>query len=60
MKILLDTSLLLPTLRIEVKRADEIIDCLLYSTALHSNMKFASLDNELRNSNMCFLSGVKK
>ncbi|AIY90155.1 PIN domain-containing protein [Geoglobus acetivorans] len=27
----------------------DIIDCLLYSTALNNNMKFASLDNELRN-----------
>ena len=26
----------------------DIIDCLLYSTALHNNMKFASLDNELK------------
>jgi len=120
MKVLLDTSLLLPTLGIEVERADkilkklrdhelyysdfsileclwvvnslkrkgkfdrdsfetgirsvfecyiraeinaeiilkafeiyemghrDIIDCLLYSTALHNNMKFASLDDELK------------
>ena len=26
----------------------DIIDCLLYSTALQNNMKFASLDNELK------------
>jgi len=26
----------------------DIIDCLLYSIALHNNMKFASLDNELK------------
>jgi len=26
----------------------DFIDCLLYSTALYNNMKFASLDNELR------------
>jgi len=26
----------------------DIIDCLLYSTALHNNMKFASLDDELK------------
>jgi len=37
----------------------DIIDCILYSTALHCNMKFASLDNELkkfvRNNNLKYV-----
>jgi len=52
MKVLLDTSLLLPTLGIDVGNADKILkklrNCLLYSIALNNNMKFASLDKELR------------
>jgi predicted nucleic acid-binding protein len=27
---------------------NDLIDCILYSTALHNNMKFASLDKELK------------
>lgn len=44
----------------------DIIDCLLYSTALHSNIEFASLDDELRkfvkdnNLKYVFLNEVKR
>ena len=44
----INAEIILGAFRIYEMRHKDIIDCLLYSTALHSNMKFASLDDELK------------